>query len=95
LIEPYNFIKQVHLPPTRILFVGARGTGKTSLIERLDKKGAMHVKFQEYILEYANQLPAAEKQDVLFAINEGGVLPPTFLTAAINSLYQDEVRLTM
>lgn len=77
------------------MFVGARGSGKTSLIERIDQGGAIHVKFQEYILEYANRLPAAERQDVLFAINEGDVLAPTFLIAVVSSLYQDEVLLVM
>ena len=73
----------------RLVFLGPRGAGKTTYIKAL---GLHHVNFSDYLLEFAARQPAAQKEEILYMVNDNaGLLSPAVICEVLSSLFKDEV----
>jgi adenylate kinase family enzyme len=78
LVEPFNYVDDIKIPPLRLVFLGPTGSGKTTYIEQFKKFGAIHVNFPQYITQFADEQSTGTNDGMLVTI------------AALSSLYRKE-----
>lgn len=93
LVEPFNFVNNIRIPPLRLVFLGPEGSGKTTYIKQANIHGPIHVNFSEYILEFADRQSTPLKEEILQMINNTGKLSQAIICEVLGSLYRTEVSL--
>jgi adenylate kinase family enzyme len=78
LVEPFNYVDDIKIPPLRLVFLGPTGSGKTTYIEQLKTFGVIYVNFAQYITQFAAEQSTGTKDGTLATIE------------ALRSLYRKE-----
>ena len=94
LVEPYNYVSNIQIPPLRLVFLGPTGAGKTTYIKELKSFGAIHINYSDYLIEFANKplLSQSLKEEIMHEINnEIGNLSKSATLEVLQSLFKLEV----